>query len=107
VPWPPEEGVEPGENPGKALGQALETSDSIVVLFSKNSLRSPWVRWEWEYALGSHKHAGRVIPVLTPGTQMASVPWILKHIQHVPASSDWRRTTKAVISALRKLTNTG
>jgi hypothetical protein len=107
VPWLPEESLEPGDNWAKTLGQALETSDSIVILVSKNFLRSPAARHEWDFAISSPKHAGRVLPVLTPGTPLESVPWILKRIQHVPASADWRRTTKAVVTALRKLSKTG
>lgn len=106
-PWLAEESLEPGDNWAKTLGRALETSDSIVVLVSKNSLRSPAARHEWDFAISSARHAGRVLPVLTPGTSIESVPWILKHIRHVRAAGDWKQTTRAVVSALRKLSKTG
>ena len=105
-PWLDQETLEPGENWAKALGKALESSDAIVFLVSKSFLRSPNALNEWDFAISSPKHAGRVLPVLTPGTTIASAPWILKHIQHIRAGADWKRATRQVVTALRKLSHT-
>lgn len=95
-PWLAEEKVSPGENLPRAVGRALETSDAVVVLVSSESLPG-----EWEYLIGSPGHAGRVLPVLTPGTSLAAVPWILKHIKHLKSGTDWRRTAREVARVLR------
>jgi hypothetical protein len=75
----------------------------IVVLISKAFARSPHLRQEWDFALGSKKHARRVLPVLTPGTSPDAAPWILKHIQHLKSGANWEKTAQRVAEALREL----
>lgn len=106
-PWLDQEALEPGDNWAKVLGRALESSEAIVFLVSKDFLRSPNSLKEWDFAISSPKHAGRVLPVLTPGTKIASAPWILKHIQHIRAGASWKRTTREVVAAVRKLSRAG
>ena len=100
-PWLDVEEVQAGENWARAAGRALESSDVIIALVSKNFSRSPRTQREWDFAIGSRKHAGRVLPVLTPGTPVDAVPWIAKHIQHVKADADWEKTSDRVVEALR------
>lgn len=97
------EAVAPGSNWALEIGQALKSSDAIVVLFSKDFLSSPSAAKEWEFALASKKHEGRVLPVLMPGTAEASVPWIFEHLKHVKSGSNWTQTTRQVVTALRGL----
>ena len=101
VPWLDVEEIQPGENWPLALGEAIEAADAIVVLISKAFLRSPYRRQEWDFALGSKKHAGRVLPVLTPGTPADAVPWILKHIRHLKSGSNWEKTSQRVAQTLK------
>jgi hypothetical protein len=102
-PWFDQEALSPGDNWATESGRAIEASYAIVFLISKESLRSKWPQNEWNFALGSRKHAGRVLPVLTPGTSMDEVPWILKHIQHLKSGADWKKTTRQVAETLREL----
>ena len=102
-PWYAEESVSPGENWALRIGQAILGSDVIVALLSPSTFRSPWARREWDFALGSERHAGRVIPVLTPGTSLDTVPWILKHLKHIRSGPDWRKTTREVVGQMRHL----
>ena len=103
MPWLDVEELQPGENWPRAIGEAIEAADAIVVLISKAFLRSPHTRQEWDFALGSKKHAGRVLPVLMPKTPPEAVPWILKHIQHLKSGPDWEKTSQRVAQALRQL----
>lgn len=98
-----EEALSTGDNWALEVGKALKNSDAIVVLVSKEFLDSPWATKEWEFALTSKKHAGRVLPVLMPGLSQASVPWIMERIQHVKSGANWNQTTRQVVSALRSL----
>jgi hypothetical protein len=100
-PWLDSEEVEAGENWARAAGRALESSDVIVALVSKSFSRSPRTQREWEFAIGSKKHAGRVLPVLLRGTPVDAVPWIAKQIQHVTSDADWEKTSERVAEALR------
>jgi hypothetical protein len=106
-PWLAEEELEPGGNWAKELGRALESSDFLVVILSKHSLKSWHVRNDWDFAVGSARHAGRLVPVITQGTKMESVPWIAKHLRPVRSGADWKLTSRAVVRALRKLPEAG
>lgn len=97
------EDIATGKNWPLEIGKALESSFAIVFLLSKDFLRSQTATKEWEFALTSAKHEGRVLPVLMAGTPERSVPWIAEHLKHVKASENWHTTTRRVVSALRSL----
>jgi len=101
-PWMAELELGPGENWAKAIGQAIEKAESIVFVISKDFFASASLSEEWNFALGSKKHAGRVLPVLMAGTRAESLPWIAKRIQHVKAGPDWGKTARSIVSALRE-----
>ena len=102
-PWLDEQQLQPGENWSQAIGHALETSDAIVLIVSKAFLKSPRLIEEWNFAIGSKKHAGRVLPIVAPDAPDESVPWILKRLRHVKAGSDWRRTGRRAADLLREI----
>lgn len=106
-PWLDAQQVQPGENWSQAIGNALEKSDAIVLLVSKAFLQSPRLIEEWNFAIGSKKHAGRVLPIVAPGTPVASIPWILKHLQHLKAGTDWKRTGRRAADLLREIEASG
>src|SRR5262245_50829681 len=66
----------PGDNPGREAGSALEQAEAMLVLVSPESMQSRDVRQEIDYALGSPRFAGRVVPIVVEPTQDA--PWIFK-----------------------------
>jgi hypothetical protein len=101
-PWLDLEELHAGENWASASGRALESSDVIVALVSKSFSRSHHLQREWNFAIGSKKHAGRVLPVLTPGTPIDVAPWIAKHIQHFKGP-DWEKTSERVAKAVQQL----
>jgi hypothetical protein len=37
----------------EAIDSAIRSSDAVLVVFSKNSINSPYVNYEWAYALGA------------------------------------------------------
>jgi hypothetical protein len=95
--------VEPGDNAALATGRALERSDAAVVLLSDDYMKSEWSRKEWDYLLGTKRFAGRVLPVLTPGTQEENLPWIWKKLSHVKPGLDGRLSMQRVARALKSL----
>lgn len=56
--------ISPGENWPDKMSGALSAADSVVVLVSQNSERSPWVFYEIGYASALHTP---IIPVILPG----------------------------------------
>ena len=74
--WDPAETLFPGDNWALQTGKALQESSAMVVLISPRSMKSDVVRHEIDYALGSARFKGRLIPVIVKPTK--EMPWILK-----------------------------
>ena len=84
--WDPAEALFPGDNWALHIGNALQESDAMVVLVSPHSMKSQWVRQEFEFAMGSDRYKGRLIPVLVKPTK--DMPWILKRFPMVKIGHD-------------------
>jgi hypothetical protein len=88
--WTPDQ-LAPGENWAAAMGQALEQSEVMVVLFTKDARHSPMLKEEVQFALTGGNYRGRVIPVLVnlPSFQAgADVPWILLHFPAISVAGN-------------------
>jgi hypothetical protein len=92
--------IEPGENLGDALSEALNNSDAMVALISPASGQSPWVSREIEFALTHPRYQERLIPVLVRPTR--DFPWILNRLQFIDATVDSKDAPNRVIEALRQ-----
>lgn len=79
--WFGERELLPGDNWAIRAGEALAKSDAMVVLLSPDSVESPWVRNEIQYALGSTQFRGRLVPVVVRPTK--KIPWILEELPTV------------------------
>ncbi len=78
--WNPYAQVFPGDNWAKEIGKALESSDLMIVLFTKRARDSATLQHEIQYALTSGNYRGRVVPVLVgfPTFEAGKdVPWVL------------------------------
>lgn len=76
----------PGENWADKTAQALRESEAMVVLLTPDSLSSPYVMSEVNYALGSKTYKGRLIPVVVGSPDRLpteQLPWILKRLQMI------------------------
>jgi len=83
--WTPAE-LFPGDNWAKAMGEALDHSQAMVVLLTPSWLASPYAKNEVTYALGKETYKDRVIPVFASSPQQFSrdsIPWILKSFPSV------------------------
>lgn len=92
--------LEPGDNWAAKTGDALKTSDAMVVLVSEAAATSPNVRRSIEYALSSPRYRNRLIPVLVEQTN--DVPWILRRLQYVRALKDSAETSRRIASRLHE-----
>ena len=77
--WNANREVLPGDNWVDKIAQALKESEAMVVLVTPDALRSNWVRWEIEYALGERGYRKRLIPVLVRKPE-GDIPWILRRL---------------------------
>jgi hypothetical protein len=76
----------PGENWADKTAQALSESEAMVVLLTPDSLNSPYVMSEFNYALGNKTYKGRLIPVVIGSPDSLpeeKLPWIIKNLQTI------------------------
>jgi hypothetical protein len=83
----------PGDNWGLKLAEALQTSEAMVVLLTKESAHSPNISHEVGYALGNTEYRGRVVSVVAAPPRDPSeteVPWVLRRFQMIRLAGDDR-----------------
>ncbi len=88
-----------GENVPLKIGKALEAADSMVVLLSGDAVRSPSVKYEVDYALGSRNFEHRLVSVLLEPTD--DVPWILRKLPLITVGKDRAKVANRIINHLR------
>jgi len=83
--------VFPGDNWGTAVGEALEQSDAMVVLLTRDGLRSKKVTSETQFTLSNLRYERRLIPVVSAPEEAAVqkyIPWVFRHLTPVYISDD-------------------
>jgi len=83
--WTAEE-IMPGDNWAQKVSQALNASDTMVVLVSTAALNSDLVRREIEFALGTEAYKKRLVPVFVESLDTIPrdrLPWILRRLNGV------------------------
>jgi hypothetical protein len=98
--WDAEREILPGDNWALKVGEALEESDAMIVLLSPESVRSPWIKREIEYALGSPKYSGRLVPVIVRPTE--DIPWVLRQLKVVHLNKKLGLAAKQIANQLRR-----
>jgi hypothetical protein len=74
--WDAATEVLPGDNAPLKIGQALQSSNAMVVVWSPDAVKSETIQREVQYALGSPKFQGRLVTVVTKPTP-GGMPWVL------------------------------
>lgn len=105
--WNSEQEILPGDNWAEKIGQALESSQAMVVLLTAEALNSPSIRHDIEYALSRKTFNKRLIPVLVDFEEgNHAIPWILHHLNvvklpaHGKQEEGINRITKALQAAV-------
>ena len=93
--WDTDLHVLPGDNWAAEVARALEESEAMVVLLTRDAISSPYVRREMEYALGAKRYSNRLIPVAVGDRDRLpshEIPWIVRQLPWVelpgPESGD-------------------
>ena len=84
--WDTDLDVLPGDNWAAAVGRALEESEAMVVLLTRDAINSPNVRREIEYAPGAKRYSNRLIPVAVGDRARLpthEIPWIVRRLPWV------------------------
>ena len=85
--------VRGGAQFSKVIEEALKAADAVVVLWSKNSVESPWVRDE----AAAGRDTGRLVPVTIDGTEP---PLGFRQYQTIDLSRWTRRAKRAALQPL-------
>jgi hypothetical protein len=96
--WFDEWQILPGDNFAKRIGQALEEAEAMIVLVSPAAMKSKWVREEINFALGSQRYAGKLVPVIVEPTD--DVPWILERLNSIRSVKNRAQLSRRVVQAL-------
>ena len=70
----------------------------MVVLVSPEAMKSPMVRNQIQYALGSLRFENRLIPVIVRPTP--DLPWILKRIPSINWDGDAQAVAQSIFKAI-------
>ena len=103
--WDATREILPGDNWADKIAQALRESEAMVVLLTPDALRSGWVRWEIEYALGKQGYRKRLIPVLVGDPEELNkeeIPWILRRL-HVIDMGEYAEEEEGINQIARAL----
>jgi hypothetical protein len=76
--------IEPGEDWQEKIEQALRESNTLVVVLSPDSLKSPWGFFELGVAVADKK---RIIPVIAQDVDISQVPLPVRRFQMVREES--------------------
>lgn len=98
--WYSKDDIKGGESWVRSINEGLDACDSFVVLVSKSSATSDWVKEEVDMAAGRPHLRGRIIPIRLDDTQLEDVNPFLRHKQAVNAQEKDTYVTK-LLAALK------
>jgi len=103
--------IYPGDNWAKITGQALEQSDAMIAVVTRDALESGPLKEDIQFALTSKNYGGRVIPVVVDMKTIEAgndVPWILLRLNPLyleSANSDLHEVVERVRSLAEPVPN--
>jgi len=100
------------QNKNEATKQAMETSDAVIAILTRNSYSSSAVRSELEQVLFNDKFKGRFLPVMIgkKDEDFSRLPWVLSKINHLrldESESKSSQSKKIVLGFSRHLKDQG
>lgn len=84
--WDPAREIMPGDDWAAVVSQALQDSQAMVVLLTRDAVRSRWVHFEIMYALGQVRFRERLVPVVVGNPdelRNEDVPWVLGRLKTI------------------------
>ena len=99
--WFSREHIIRGSDWYRAIGDALETCNCLVVIATRAAVGNRWVRDEVAYALIERRYKNRVIPLLFETCRIERLAWSLKNKQHIDFRDRRTEAGKELIARLR------
>ncbi len=96
--WIDFENVYPGENLFKAVGEALETSQAMVVVISPEAIKSSYLTAEIGFGISSVSYKDRLFPVMVEPTD--EIPPVLKKLNLISAHGDASLACQEIVHRL-------
>jgi hypothetical protein len=96
--WMDARSIRPPQEWRPALASGLEGSDWVLVLVSRNSAASPWVKWETGWAIA--QLPGRVIPMVLDDATPGDVDPELARFQYGDYRADPQRSMNLLVKIL-------
>uniref|UniRef100_UPI00403FB55B toll/interleukin-1 receptor domain-containing protein n=1 Tax=Paenibacillus sp. FSL R7-0313 TaxID=2954532 RepID=UPI00403FB55B len=87
-----------GESIPGSISQALQVSDYVLVLLSKNSIKSAWVEQEWytKYWDEITERKVKILPILI---EDCNIPELLKTKKYADFREDYNRGLRELLLA--------
>lgn len=96
--WMYERSIKPTEEWLPSVESGLRGTDWLVVLVSRNSVKSPWVAQEAEWAL--ERFPSRIIPIVLDDARPEDINRALAKLQHANYGSDPQRSLNQLVKIL-------
>jgi hypothetical protein len=87
--WYSEWAIEPGQSIVEKINEALDRNDTLIVLLSKHSVASEWVKRELNTALMSQL-SGEAVTVLPILIEDCNIPATLRNIKYIDMRKDFQ-----------------
>ena len=83
------------------LGDALARCDWFVLVLSKASVKSIWVKRELLFALEASQYRDRILPVLLEKCAADKLSWTLSAFQHIDFTDSFDDGFTALLAAIK------
>ncbi len=100
VVWLDEAEIRVGDSISEKVQQGLDTADFVLVLLSRHSVASGWVRKEWQSMITLEAQTGRTI-ILPVKIEPCDIPPLLADKRHADLSVNYRAAFEELVLALR------
>ena len=94
--WLDTESIEVGADWRREIDAGILASDSVIVLLDKDSSVSPYVTYEWAFALGNGK---TVIPIMIEDCKIHERLNVLQYIDFKDGKRDWSSLIRRITSS--------
>ena len=103
IPWLDEWDIVGGQSIPTEIEKGIDNSDFLLILLSKNSVESSWVRAEWESSIWDENKDKqvRVIPLLI---EDCAIPRFLKSKKYIDFREDYVSAFRDLLYSIDKLT---
>lgn len=100
--WLDQQSLNAGYSWPAQISRVIESSDAVLVILTRDSIRSEWVTREWGYALS---HSKRVIPVLATRLKQQEIPLGLQGLDFIDLTTDYQAAITRIKAIIRGSTD--